>query len=78
MCRVEVKMRRAVSLLVLTEPSPPTWLSSRKAALRGTGMCRVEVKMPRAVSPWVQSEAIGLFAVFSQRKPHLAIFTKPQ
>jgi hypothetical protein len=32
----------------------------------------------RAVSQLVYTEAIGLFVVFSQGKPHLAIFVGPQ
>jgi hypothetical protein len=32
----------------------------------------------KAVSQWVWTEAIGLFVVFSQGKPHLALFITPK
>jgi hypothetical protein len=34
--------------------------------------------LPTAVSQLVKIEAIGLFVIFSQRKPHLVIFITPQ
>jgi hypothetical protein len=33
---------------------------------------------PRAVSQLVSTEVVGLFVVFFQGKPHLAIFIRPQ
>jgi hypothetical protein len=56
------------------------WVQSwdvRRGGISQVVISFVTLIVSLAVSQWVWIEALGLFVVFSQEKPHLAIFITP-